>query len=127
MMLSRGSAFYDSVEYMRLQDSGLVSLEESGKRTRIQICLGEVDWIEIRNTLDGHNSVRWQATYSSSEIPSDQATHIVIEFPDMKVDTYNRFDSAPEVLGIEGVYDEIKAIILRRSEERQSSGKRTSE
>jgi hypothetical protein len=46
--LSRGSAFYGSVEYIRLEDSGWVGFDTWDKKHEYKVCLTADDWKEIR-------------------------------------------------------------------------------
>ena len=122
MVLSRGSAFYDAVEYIRLEANGYVSIHDPDKRKPIYACLQNEDWIRIRNLVDSNRASTWKSSYIASEIPSDGATHIVIEFSDLSVNTYNRMDSAPKDLGIDLVYDGIRSVAMRRSQEAEQDG-----
>ena len=101
------------MEY-RNENNGYVSIHDPDEKSPSYVCLENDDWIRIRRLLKTHKASTWSASYNSSASPSDGATHIVVDFPNMSVDMYDRVNSAPKDLGIDAVYNGIRSIVLER-------------
>lgn len=111
--LSRGSAFYGSVEYIRLEENGWVRLDTSDKKHRYRVCLTADDWKEIRRIFDSNQAKFWNEKYRDDRVPSDGHADIAVAYPTLRVAT-SRYVGVASGSAVDESYDAIRTVVAAR-------------